>query len=143
MNNHPTNIVTAMLAPLMFFEERCEDKQTLRRLIVLANDKSQRSSARALFEAIRNKTLAAERRKDQLALAQYAFEEICAKTLYNVTYGPAPYDADSPFWVCAVTKAALSSGCKSHPANAPAGSSRSSYGGDEIAEAFGMRVTNR
>jgi hypothetical protein len=29
-------------------------------------------------------------------------------------------------------KAALSSGCKSHPANAPAGSSRSSYGGDEI-----------
>jgi hypothetical protein len=38
-------------------------------------------------------------------------------------------------------KAALSSGCKSHPANA-AGSSRSSYGGDEVAEAFGMRVTN-
>ena len=37
-------------------------------------------------------------------------------------------------------KAALSSGCKSHPANAPAGSRRSSYGGDEIAEAFvGMR----
>src|SRR5262245_16930433 len=39
-------------------------------------------------------------------------------------------------------KAALSSGCKFHPANAPAGSNRSSYGGDEIAEAFGMRVTN-
>jgi hypothetical protein len=39
-------------------------------------------------------------------------------------------------------KAALSSGCESHPANAPAGSSRSSYGGDEIAEAFGKRVTN-
>jgi hypothetical protein len=39
-------------------------------------------------------------------------------------------------------KAALYSGCKSHPAIAPAGSSRSSYGGDEIAEAFGMRVTN-
>jgi hypothetical protein len=38
-------------------------------------------------------------------------------------------------------KAALSSGCKSHPATAPAGSNRSSYGGDEIAEAFGMRVT--
>jgi hypothetical protein len=39
-------------------------------------------------------------------------------------------------------KAALSSGCKAHPATAPAGSNRSSYGGDEIAEAFGMRVTN-
>ena len=39
-------------------------------------------------------------------------------------------------------KAALSSGCKSHPAIAPAGSSRSSQGGNELAEAFGMRVTN-
>ena len=39
-------------------------------------------------------------------------------------------------------KAALSSGCKSHPATAPAGSNRSSCGGDEIAEVFGMRVTN-
>jgi hypothetical protein len=34
-------------------------------------------------------------------------------------------------------KAALSNGCKSHPANAPAGSNRSSHGGDEMAEAFG------
>src|SRR5271166_1293762 len=33
-------------------------------------------------------------------------------------------------------KAALSSGCKSHPANAPAGSNRSSHGGDEMAEAL-------
>jgi hypothetical protein len=35
-------------------------------------------------------------------------------------------------------KAALSSGCKSHPASAPAESNRSS----EIAEAFGKRVTS-
>jgi hypothetical protein len=34
--------------------------------------------------------------------------------------------------------AALSSGCKAHPAIAPAGSNRSSYGGDEMAAAFGM-----
>ena len=34
-------------------------------------------------------------------------------------------------------KAALSSGCEPHPANAPAGSNRSSYGGNEMAEAFG------
>ena len=35
-------------------------------------------------------------------------------------------------------KAALSSGCKSHPANPPAGSNRSSHGGNEMAEAFGV-----
>ncbi|RAS17328.1 hypothetical protein BX591_14830, partial [Paraburkholderia bryophila] len=32
-------------------------------------------------------------------------------------------------------KVALSSGCKPRPANAPAGSNRSSYGGNEVAEA--------
>jgi hypothetical protein len=34
-------------------------------------------------------------------------------------------------------KAALSCGCKSHPAIAPAGSNRSNYGGNEMVEAFG------
>jgi hypothetical protein len=33
-------------------------------------------------------------------------------------------------------KAALCSGCKPHPATAPAGSNRSSHGGNEVAEAF-------
>jgi hypothetical protein len=32
----------------------------------------------------------------------------------------------------------FSSGCKPHPANAPAGSNRSSHGGNEVAEAFGV-----
>ncbi len=36
-------------------------------------------------------------------------------------------------------KAAFFSGCKSHPATiAPAGSNRSSHGGGEMAEAFGI-----
>jgi len=34
-------------------------------------------------------------------------------------------------------KAAFSSGCKPHPATAPAGSDRSRHGGDEVSEAFG------
>jgi hypothetical protein len=38
-------------------------------------------------------------------------------------------------------KAAFSSGCKSHPASAPAGSNRSNDGGNEIVEAFDMSVT--
>ena len=33
-------------------------------------------------------------------------------------------------------KAAFSSGCKPHPATAPAGSNRSSHGGNEVAETF-------
>lgn len=99
MTRRPTDIITAMLAPLTFFEARCEDKTTLRKLIALANDRSRRKEAHALFSEIRQKTLAAEKRRDELALAQYAFEEICAKTLYNLTHEPAPFDPDSPFWV--------------------------------------------
>jgi hypothetical protein len=99
MTRRPTDIITAMLVTLTFFEGRCEDKGTLRKLITLANDRSRRKEAHALFSEIRRKTLAAEERNDQLALAQYNFEEICAKTLYNMTYEPAPFDRDSPFWV--------------------------------------------
>jgi hypothetical protein len=35
-------------------------------------------------------------------------------------------------------KAVISSGCKTHPANAPAGSNRSSHGDDEMAQAIGI-----
>jgi hypothetical protein len=99
MTGRPTDIITAMMAPLTFFEARCADKDTLRKLIALANDQSRCKEAHALFSEIRQKTLAAEKRKDEFALAQYAFEEICAKTLYNLTHEPAPFDPDSPFWV--------------------------------------------
>ncbi|MEE8275781.1 MAG: hypothetical protein V3R75_01335 [Alphaproteobacteria bacterium] len=44
---------------------------------------------------------------------------------------------ECPQRVCAVVRRRFSSGCKSHPAIAPAGSNRSSHGGDEMAEAFG------
>jgi hypothetical protein len=47
------DIIAAILAPLTFFEGRCEDKETLRRLIALANDKSRRKRAHALFTEIR------------------------------------------------------------------------------------------
>jgi hypothetical protein len=99
MTTRPTDIITAMLAPLSFFEVRCEDKQTLQKLIILANDEARRKEAHRLFTEIRLKTLAAVKRNDQLALAQYNFEEICAKTLYNITHEPAPFDPDSPFWI--------------------------------------------
>src|SRR5262245_27692488 len=99
MTRRPTDMITAMPAPLTFFEARCEDKTTLRKLITLANDRSRRKEAHALFSEIRQKTLAANKRRDELALAQYAFEEICAKTLHNLTHEPAPFDPDSPFSV--------------------------------------------
>lgn len=99
MTSRPTNIIAGMLGPLTLFETKCEDTQTLRQLIELANDPARWKTAHALFSHIRQKTLAAEKRGDDLARKQYAFEEICAKTLHNLSRESAPFDADSPFWI--------------------------------------------
>jgi N-acyl-D-amino-acid deacylase len=42
-----------------------------------------------------------------------------------------------PVMACAVKRRRFSSGCKPHPATAPAGSNRSNCGGNETVEAFG------
>jgi hypothetical protein len=95
----PTDIVAALRDLLLLFESRCADKTTLGRLIELVDDRAEWQEAHGLFSEIRRKTLLAERRRDKLALSQYAFEEICAKTLYNISNSSAPFDPDSPFWV--------------------------------------------
>jgi len=99
MRTHPTNIVDAMTEMLTFFENRCDDRDTLRKLLIMIADRGSWKGAHALFQDIRQKTLKAEKRDDQLGLVQYAFEEICAKTIYNLSDSPAPFDADSAFWV--------------------------------------------
>jgi hypothetical protein len=88
-----------MLEMLATFESACEDRDTLRQLSVMASNREKWRNGHALFQEIRRKTLNAEKRGDELALAQHAFEEICAKTLYNLSYSPGPFDADSAFWV--------------------------------------------
>src|ERR1700730_4643460 len=62
--------------------------------------------------------------------------------LISAPLGPracGPHETQCPFSTCAVTRRRFSSGCKPHPATAPAGSDRSRHGGDEVSEAFGER----
>ncbi len=99
MRSHPTDIISAIVDMLAKFEAVCRDKETLRTLIEIAPDRQRWSQGHALFQAIRQKTLKADREGDELASSQYAFEEICAKTLYNLSGSSAPFDADSAFWV--------------------------------------------
>lgn len=92
---------------VQFFLPHCPDQSTLRMLDDLARDDRLWCDAHALFRQIRGKTLRADASGDCLLQAQYCFEEICAKTLFNMSghYDPeckeypAPFDADSPFWV--------------------------------------------
>nr|WP_315383941.1 hypothetical protein [uncultured Sphingomonas sp.] len=99
MRTHPTDIITAMLEMLNVFEGLCEDRDTLLRLIETASDRGKWATAHALFQDIRQKTLQAEISNNRALLNQYSFEEICAKTLYNLSGPSASFDADSAFWV--------------------------------------------
>ncbi|MEQ1952042.1 hypothetical protein [Mesorhizobium sp. CN2-181] len=84
---------------IKLFTPHCSDKETLERLGRMIEDRGSWPKARNLFNDIRAKTLKAERRGDHGAEAQYLFEEVCAKTLYNLTMLPAPYDPDTPYWI--------------------------------------------
>jgi hypothetical protein len=104
---HTNSTAEAIREMVQFFLARCNDQSTLRELAAMATDDSQWRHAHALFRRIRDKTLRADVAKNKLLQYQYSFEEICAKTLFNMSghYDPqckefpAPFDDDSPFWV--------------------------------------------
>jgi len=81
------------------FATQSSDRSTLDELRAMVADHHLWPKGHDLFDRIRNKTLAAERARDSLRDAQYLFEEACAKTLYNLSYPQAPFDADSPYWI--------------------------------------------
>jgi diguanylate cyclase (GGDEF)-like protein len=88
-----------------FFLPRCADQSTLRELDDMASDDKKWRNAHDLFGRIRDKTLQASAAHDRRLETQYLFEEICAKTMYNMSgHGPgagwpAPFDHDSSSWV--------------------------------------------
>jgi hypothetical protein len=98
----PTDIIEAMLELFEFFRPRLSDLSTFQELEDLARHHEKWRNAYALFRKIRSKTLKAIKKKDGMRETQYCFEEICAKTLYNLSEGSpgcAPFDDDSPFWI--------------------------------------------
>lgn len=93
------NILEAMKNLVEFFAVRCPDRSTLDELHAMISDPHTWDMSHGLFHRIRLKTLEAERRKDRITECQYAFEEACAKTLFNLTGRPAGFDPDSPYWI--------------------------------------------
>ncbi len=78
------------------FAPHCADRETLDALGQLAADQQRWPEAHVLFRRIRDKTL---RTRDRTVGAQYTFEEICAKSLYNMTSCDDPFDPDSPYFI--------------------------------------------
>jgi len=82
-----------------FLAARVRDRSTLDELLEMLRDDGTWHQAHALFDRIRNKTLIAEDRKDDITSCQYLFEEACAKTLYNLSGPDDEFDVDSPYWI--------------------------------------------
>ncbi len=92
-----------------FFLDRCSDKSTLEEVVSLALPGANWVEGHDLFQRIRIKTLNVQKTLGRTILlranhfktleCQYLFEEVCAKTIYNHSGGPAPFDRDSSNWI--------------------------------------------
>lgn len=98
-DNAAMTVLRAIQSLVRLFHSHCAETDTLEQLDRMIDDRDSWLKSRKLFHAIRTKNLKAERRGDRKAAAQYCFEEVCAKTLYNLTQQPAPYDPDTPYWI--------------------------------------------
>lgn len=96
-------MIEDMIALLILFQGRVPDKESNLEVLDLVQTKDQWAHAYDIFSSIRAKTLTAEKNKDKLKLLQYSFEEVCAKSVYNLfcyAYEEEdPFDLDSPYWV--------------------------------------------
>jgi hypothetical protein len=98
--NYGDKVLNDMAALIQLFYDRCSDRSTLTELQGMIGNYRSWGQAHDLFDRIRGKTLKAERSGgDEILVHQYLFEEICAKTLYNLSGERAPFDADSPYWI--------------------------------------------
>lgn len=93
------NVVAAMLGLANLFAKHSAERSTLDELRQMLSDDAHWQRAHELFDRIRHKTLEAVKRKNHLLATQYSFEEICAKTLFNLTDTNAPFDPDAPYFV--------------------------------------------
>jgi hypothetical protein len=97
--NYYGRIIDDMARILDLFCVHCSEKETLDWLRRAVRDKGTWQKAHGVHGHIRNNTVKAGRNGNQALEAQYLFEEVCAKTLYNLSKSPAPFDPDSPYWV--------------------------------------------
>lgn len=84
---------------LDLFLDVVPDRESNRLVWKFCKEKHRWVKAHGLFTTIRDRNLKAIKEENKLKEAQYSFEEVIAKTLFNQTRPEAPFDPDSPYWV--------------------------------------------
>lgn len=102
----------AIESMVLFFLPHCSEQSTMTELRNMVAKPKLWREAHDLFGRIRDKTLRADAAKDEFLQWQYSFEEICAKTLYNMADHSAgfsskylpPFDDDVPLRVARIAR---------------------------------------
>jgi hypothetical protein len=92
-------MIEDILRLLRLFADRVPDAESNGWVVEVASDEDRWHEAHSYFDKIRHRNLEAISDKDAVRQAQYCFEEICLKSIWNETDTDAPFDSDSPYWV--------------------------------------------
>ena len=92
-------IIEEMELLLDLFESAVPDRESNRLVWKFCNEKHRWIKAHGLHSTLRDRNLKAIKQGDKIKETQYCFEEVIAKTLFNLTRSEAPFDPDSPYWV--------------------------------------------
>jgi hypothetical protein len=88
-----------ILELLRLFEGRVPDYETHAWVVKVASDEDRWSEAHDVFDRVRDRNLDANAKRDYARECQYCFEEVCLKSIWNLTDTGAPFDPDSPHWI--------------------------------------------
>ncbi len=92
-------IVRDLKMLLDLFEPYVPDKESNRLVWKFCDERHRWPKAHGLHSTIRDRANRAARKGEKTSEIQYLFEEVVAKTLFNLTKPSAPFDPDSPYWV--------------------------------------------
>lgn len=84
---------------LDLFENEVPDKDSNRLVWKFCDEKHRWIKAHGLHSTLRDRNVKASKQGNLIKEAQYCFEEVVSKTLFNLTKSSAPFDPDSPYWV--------------------------------------------
>ena len=99
MTNRKSIVIEEIQLLLDLFHDLVPDQESNRLVWKFCEEKHRWVKAHGLFTTIRQRNLKAVKEENKLKEVQYCFEEVVAKTLYNLTRSEAPFDPDSPYWV--------------------------------------------
>jgi len=92
-------IIAEIKALLDLFEQKVPDRETNRLVWKFCNEKARWENAHGLHSTLRDRNLRAIKEGHKIKECQYCFEEVIAKTLFNLTRSSAPFDPDAPYWI--------------------------------------------